>query len=270
MITFPNCKINLGLNVIEQRSDGFHNIETIMYPVKELYDSLEIIPSGSGEVRFQTGGAEVDCPADSNLAVRAYRLMQAEYGIVGAEMYLRKNIPSGAGLGGGSADAAFAISMADRLYGLNLSVETLEKLAARLGSDTSFFIRNEPQLCVGRGEITEPINVSLSGMYIVIIKPPFGISTAEAYGGIKPKKPAMPISEVIRHPIAKWRDLMSNDFETHLFELHPRLKSIKSELYESGALYASMSGSGSAMYAIFDRKPVYTHSEGDFVFISRL
>lgn len=274
MITFPNCKINLGLHVVERRNDGFHNIETVMYPVAELCDSLEIVPRGDGGLQFTQEGIPSGCGAQSNLVVKAYELMRSEYGVPGAEIYLRKCIPVGAGLGGGSADAAFTVSMVNDLYGLNIDRAGQERLASRLGSDTPFFIRNTPQLCTGRGEVMCPIELSLSGKYIAIVKPPFGISTAEAYGGVKPRKPELPLAGIVSRPVEEWRPLLRNDFEEHLFGLHPRLPQIKQEFYAAGALYASMSGSGSAMFGIFGHRPEIDSRQngpaGESVYVLRL
>ena len=252
MIFFPNCKINIGLNVLRRRGDGFHDIETVMVPVEGLCDVLEIVPAEGGGVTFRQSGLGVGCPEEQNLCVRAYRLMAGRYGIGGVAMHLHKVVPSGAGLGGGSSDAAFTIKGLNKIFSLGLSTEQMELLAAELGSDTAFFIRNEPQLAQGRGEMLSPYPVSLAGKRLLIVKPGVSIPTAEAYSGVSPGVPARRLTELLGEDIRAWRHTVANDFEPHIFAMHPELGEIKECLYNKGALYASMSGSGSAVYAIFD------------------
>lgn len=256
MILFPNCKINLGLDILRRREDGYHEIDTLMYPVVGLCDILEIVPRAEAGAECVFSGLAVDCPPEKNLCLKAYALVAERYGIGGVCMHLHKVIPFGAGLGGGSSDAAFAIKGLNRVFGLGLADDDMEALAAELGSDTAFFIRNVPQFSRGRGEVLSPAAVSLAGKKIVIVKPPFGVSTAEAYAGVRPCMPERPLAERTAANIDAWRTEVGNDFEPHIFAAHPDLAQIKSQLYDLGALYASMSGSGSAVFGIFDPKTV--------------
>ncbi len=257
MILHANCKINLGLDILYRREDGFHELSTVMHPIIKLYDeiSLEII-EGSNEILFQSTGLVIDCNAKKNLCMRAAHLMQHRYGserVGGVAITLDKRIPFGAGLGGGSADATAVILGINRLFDLNLSEEELIEIAAELGSDTAFFVRNTPQLCTSRGEVMTPSPVSLEGMWIALIKPCcVSISTREAFAGISPAIPSVPLSERLKEPIEKWQQIIKNDFEPHIFKAHPILSTIKDDLIMAGALYASMSGSGSTVFGIFD------------------
>ncbi len=249
-----NCKINLGLRVLRRRTDGFHDIETVMLPVRELCDELSVIPHFPNSV-LNVSGIGIDCPAEKNVCMRAVRLMQRVYGIGEAKIGLRKNIPAGAGLGGGSADAAFTLRALNEEFSLGLPDAELEKLGAQLGSDVPFFIRNAPQLCTGRGEIMSPVKVGLSGKWLVILKPEISVPTAEAYAGITPSESGMPLAEILRRDIGEWRELLVNDFEKSVFAKYPVIGRLKELLYDEGAVYASMSGSGSAVFGIFDRVP---------------
>lgn len=257
-----NCKINIGLDVLRRREDGFHDLETVMYPVRGLFDEIEIVPSG--ELRFVQNGIAVDCPDDDNLCVRAYRLMQSRYGIGGATVTLDKHIPFGAGLGGGSSDATAVILAANELFGLSLSEEELLDAAATLGSDTAFFVRNTPQLCCGRGEILTPTELPLDGKYLVIMKPAEGVSTREAYSGVRPHLPETRLADALSRPVGEWSGVVKNDFEPHVFAAHPIIAQLKELLLAEGAEYASMSGSGSAVFGIFADEPKFAgfrHSE---------
>ncbi len=249
-----NCKINLGLRVLRRRADGFHDIETVMLPVRELCDELSVIPHLPNSV-LNVAGIGVDCPAEKNICMRTVRLMQREYGIGEVKIRLRKNIPTGAGLGGGSSDAAFTLRALNGEFSLGLSDEKLEEFGAELGSDVPFFIRNIPQLCTGRGEIMSPVEVALSGKWIVILKPEISVPTAEAYAGITPGDKGVPVAEVLEQGIGEWRKLLVNDFEKSVFAKYPAIGRLKELLYDEGAAYASMSGSGSAVFGIFDREP---------------
>lgn len=251
MIIRANCKINIGLDVLERRADGFHELSTVMFPVVGLYDEVEVERIDSSNVEFCSEGITIDCSSDSNLCVKAYRLMSERYGISGVRITLRKNIPFGAGLGGGSSDATVVILAINSLFELGLEESVLIDLAAELGSDTAFFVRNTPQLCTGRGEKMVSIDLSLRGYWLVLIKPDEGVSTREAYSGVKPAYPERPLSELIELPVEEWQGLIKNDFEPHIFEAHPLLATIKDDLLGAGALYASMSGSGSTIYALF-------------------
>jgi len=255
MIVFPNCKINIGLDVIRRRPDGYHDIETVMYPVYGLYDSLEIIRNERGGTVFTTSGLPVGCDAVDNLVMRAYELLRSEYGIGAVRMHLHKNIPSGAGLGGGSSDAAFAVKALDSLFGMEMTREKMESFCYSLGSDVPFFIRNTPQLCSGRGEIMTPVELDLTGKYIAVINPGIHISTAEAYAGITTATAESPLSERISSPIEEWTGKVENTFEKTIFVKHPKIGMLKKSLYSCKALYALMTGSGSALYGIFENNP---------------
>lgn len=261
-----NCKINLGLNVLRKREDGYHDLETVMLPVKGLYDVLDVEAIDSG-VEFTGVGIEVDCPEDKNLCVRAVRLMQSRYAIGGVAIRLDKRVPFGAGLGGGSSDATAVIMAINEIYALGLDRPTLASLAAELGSDTPFFVYNRPMLCEGRGEIMSEVEVDLRGLWLVVVKPPFGVSTGEAYSGVKPRIPDCRLISLIDNPIEQWQGSVVNDFEPHILLAHPTIALLKEELLRSGALYASMSGSGSALFAIYDHKPALSLPDDCFVHI---
>lgn len=250
-----NCKINLGLRILRRRTDGFHDIETAMFPVRELCDELSVIPHFPGSLLTVSGNG-LDCPAEDNICMHALRLMQHEYGIGDAKIKLRKAIPAGAGLGGGSSDAAFTLRALNSEFSLGLSDAGLERLAVRLGSDVPFFIRNTPQLCTGRGEVMAPMELNLSGMWLVILKPETGVSTAEAYSGITPSETGLSVQEILKRDISEWRELLVNDFEKTVFARYPAIGALKELLYDEGAVYASMSGSGSAVLGIFETPPV--------------
>jgi 4-diphosphocytidyl-2-C-methyl-D-erythritol kinase len=252
MITYPNFKINIGLNIVAKRADGFHDLQTVFYPVDTLKDELEINRTGEG-VRLSVFHVDNLCATEDNLCVKAFRLLQKHFDIDGVEIKLTKNIPFGAGLGGGSADAAFALKMYNELFQLQLSTNELQNLAAQLGSDTAFFIENRPVYATGRGEIMTSINLDLSDYKIEVIKPDFSISTKEAYAGVHPQQPEIDLNELIQKPISEWKYCIHNDFEDTLFVKYPRLQEIKDDFYARGAVYASLSGSGSAVYGIFKK-----------------
>ena len=264
-----NCKINLGLNVLRKREDGYHDLETVMLPIKGLYDVLDVEAIDSG-VEFTGVGIEVDCPEDKNLCVRAVRLMQSRYAIEGVAVRLDKRVPFGAGLGGGSSDATAVIMAINEIYALGLDRPTLASLAAELGSDTPFFVYNRPMLCEGRGEIMSEVEVDLRGLWLVVVKPPFGVSTGEAYSGVKPRIPDYRLMSLINKPIEQWQGSVVNDFEPHILLAHPTIALLKEELLRSGALYASMSGSGSALFALYDHEPELALPNGIFVHIERI
>ncbi len=252
MITFPNAKINLGLNITEKRDDGFHNIQSCFYPV-QWNDVLEIIPAK--KTTFNSSGIDIPGKPESNLCLQAYQLLKKDFQLPNVEIYLHKIIPIGAGLGGGSADAAFTLKTLDQLFELHLDDFILEEYAEKIGSDCPFFIKNKPILALEKGTTFESINIDLKGKHIVLIYPNIHVSTAEAYAGIKPQKPIIDIKEIIENqPIKKWKDLLQNDFEASIFSNRPQLLEIKNQLYALGASYASMSGSGSAIYGIFEVK----------------
>lgn len=236
--------------MLKKRPDGFHDLNTVMYPILGASDIVEL--RRCDRDGFISSGIAVDCPTDKNLCMRALRLMQDRYGIGGVKILLHKQIPFGAGLGGGSANAVAVLKLVNDEFELGLGKDTLVDLAAQLGSDTPFFVEQRPMLATSRGEILEPVAVDLSNYYIYIVKPDIAISTAMAYTSVKPKMCDVDLKEVIKRPVEQWRDLIVNDFEESLFEKFEQLKQIKQDFYDSGALYASMSGSGSAVYGIFD------------------
>ncbi|HPT03459.1 MAG TPA: 4-(cytidine 5'-diphospho)-2-C-methyl-D-erythritol kinase [Bacteroidales bacterium] len=250
MISFPNCKINLGLSITGRFPDGYHRIETVIYPVP-LCDMLEIVPAAGNSNRISVSGIPVAGNAEDNLCFKAWNLLNQEFNIGNIDLHLHKNIPSGAGLGGGSGDAAFTLKLLDNIYGLKLGDKNLERLAAQLGMDCPFFIENLPALATGRGESTEPVDICLDGYYLAIIKPDIHISTAEAYAGVTPSEKPVPVRRLIQEPVDKWSRILHNDFEPSVFNRHPEISDIKQRLYASGAVYASMSGSGSAVFGIF-------------------
>lgn len=247
MITFPNAKINLGLHVLRKREDGFHDIESIIYPI-HMHDSLEMIPS-DGEIFLKQYGPAL--PVGENIVMKAYKLLKKNFNIPAVEIHLLKHISSGAGLGGGSSDAAHSLIMLNDLFKLDISPAELEKLAVELGSDCAFFIRNKPALASGRGELLEDIDLDLSGYEIRVIKPDIHISTPEAYGMVMPMDVRPSLRKIIQKPIHEWKEVMVNDFEKPIFEKYPEIKEIKENMYREGAIYASMSGSGSSIYGIF-------------------
>lgn len=258
MVSFPNCKINLGLNIIRKRADGYHDLETVFYPIA-LRDALEAIHSTSEGIQFSSTGLTIDGNADSNLCVKAYRLLQKEYpSIAPLQMHLHKAIPMGAGLGGGSADGAFALQLINEVCHLGLTHEQLLSYALQLGSDCPFFLYNKPCFATGRGETMQPVSVDLSAWYFVLVNPGIQISTRQAFAQIQPKIPGKPIHEIIQQPIATWQQELVNDFEASVLPQHPTIRDIKETLYASGAVYASMTGTGSTVYGIFpkERKPL--------------
>jgi 4-diphosphocytidyl-2-C-methyl-D-erythritol kinase len=249
MVVFPNAKINIGLNVVEKRNDGFHNIESIFYPVIDLYDVLEL--AKSDELSFSSSGIEIPGDLESNLCVKAYQLIKADFDIPFVKIHLHKVIPIGAGLGGGSADASFMLKALNELFELNLTNKQLIKYARQLGSDCTFFIENKPAYALNKGDELESINLDLSTYQIKIEYPNIHIGTAEAYAGIIPQKSTINLKQAIQQPIKNWKDTIKNNFEDAVFPSHPQIKMLKEKMYAKGALYASMSGSGSAVYGVF-------------------
>ncbi|MDR2894987.1 MAG: 4-(cytidine 5'-diphospho)-2-C-methyl-D-erythritol kinase [Alistipes sp.] len=297
-----HCKINLGLHVVRRRDDGYHDIETVMMPVKGLFDTVSVtafadstvalegmggsfidpltttpLPYPAAPPVFPTdsvlelSGLAIDCPPEENICMRALRLVQRECGIGEAMIRLHKAIPAGAGLGGGSADAAAVLGALNREFVLELTNAELESLAARLGSDVPFFVRGfrggygahggtgvragGAQLCTGRGEVMTPAAVDLAGMWLAVVKPPVAVSTAQAYAGVTPCEAGVSLDEIVRRPVREWREGMRNDFEESVFARHPEIGALKRAMYDAGAMFASMSGSGSAVFGIFDERP---------------
>lgn len=273
MIVFPCAKINLGLNIVSKREDGYHNLETVFYPIP-LYDALEIkymdekFPSDTACDLKVTGNA-VDCDEQKNLVVKAYHILAADYQLQRIHTHLYKHIPSQAGLGGGSSDAAFMIRLLDERFRLNIGNPEMERYAARLGADCAFFIEAEPAYAEGIGNVLMPADGpdgNLHGYYLCVVKPDVAVSTKEAYSAITPKKPAKSCRDIVRQPIETWKEELVNDFEEPTFKMHPELAAIKQKLYDQGAVYASMSGSGSALYGIFKKEPKGIEEQFDGMF----
>jgi len=270
MVLFPNAKINIGLNIISKRTDGYHDIETIFYPLK-LHDGLEIIIDDSvKDLVFSSSGLPLDCERDRNLCYKAWLELSKNYNLPGIRIHLHKYIPFGAGLGGGSADATFVLLGLRKILNLDISDDSLADLASNIGSDCSFFVYNQPLLARGRGNLFNPIPIELERYYLLLVKPDFSIGTAEAYSGIRVEKPDYPLAGLGNLPVTKWKDLIKNDFELHLFKKYPLLNDIKNKLYEMGAVYASMSGSGSALYGIFEKEPDTTGFGNYFVWKEKI
>jgi len=267
MISFPNCKINLGLNILKKRDDGFHDLETAFYPLM-LKDVLEIIPATNKQhptsntqelslqtVNFSSSGLTIDGDSSTNLCVKAYHLLKKDFPqLPNIEMHLHKAIPMGAGLGGGSADGAFTLRLLNDKFNLNLSTEQLISYALQLGSDCPFFILNQPCFATSRGEVMRNIELDLSGYQFVIINPGIHVNTGWAFSHIIPSTPQKSIAQIIQQPIATWKDELVNDFELPVAKQYPAISSIKEQLYAAGATYASMSGSGSTVFGIFDKE----------------
>lgn len=262
MITFPHAKINLGLFVCHKRpSDGYHILQTLFYPI-DWRDALEIIPEGNpGECRMVQTGITIDGDPEQNLCVKAYRRLQRLFpDIPGCTIHLEKRVPFGAGLGGGSSDGAYTLVMLRKLFNLEITEEQLESEAAAMGADCAFFVRCanslSAQYCEGVGHEMEPYTLSLRGHWLVVVKPPFGVSTKEAYSNVHPAWPATPLcDQLAKLPVSEWKAAVRNDFEDSVFPLHPELVQVKQVFYDHGAVYASMSGSGSACFGIFDSEP---------------
>ncbi len=252
MIDFPNAKINIGLFVTGKRADGYHNLETVFYPV-QLSDVLEFTVADT--FSFSFSGITVPGDQADNSVEKAYRLLKIDYHLPPVAIHLHKAIPFGAGLGGGSADGAFMLKMLNAHFQLGLNLNQLKTYAGRLGADCPFFIENQPAIATDTGGNLSPVSLDLSGYSFILIKPPFSVSTREAYAGIRPASPPCHLPETIRQAPECWKEVIKNDFENHIFLRHPEIGKIKETLYDLGAVYASMSGSGSAVYGIFRSVP---------------
>ncbi|MEM7296835.1 MAG: 4-(cytidine 5'-diphospho)-2-C-methyl-D-erythritol kinase [Bacteroidota bacterium] len=248
MLAFPNAKINLGLNIVSKREDGYHDIESCFYPIP-WQDSLEVIEAAS--FAFHSYGLVIPGDSSSNLCVKAYELLKADFDIPPIEIHLLKNIPMGAGLGGGSADGAFTLRLINDLFSLKISNLQLETYSLQLGSDCPFFIQNQPVIAKGRGEQLDPIDLDFSGYHLAIHNPGIHVSTTEAYSGIIPKQPKHAVQEILSKPIDEWKDFLVNDFEASIFQNHPAIAQLKDDMYQAGAIYASMTGSGSTVFGLF-------------------
>ncbi len=262
MLVFPNCKINLGLHIVRKRSDGFHDLETVFYPVP-LYDALELIPRvpentehftqiplNDTVIYFASSGLQIPGKPEDNILIRACRLLLPS-NTPSFQIHLHKQIPLGAGLGGGSANGAFMLKLLQEAFQMNLPENKLQALARELGSDCPFFLINKPVFATGRGEITETIQIDLSGYSLLLVYAGIHIPTASSFAAIVPAPQAMSLSSAISLPVTEWKHHLINDFEKNAFILHPELSSLKAMLYEKGAVYASMTGSGSCLYGLF-------------------
>lgn len=272
MICFPNAKINIGLNITEKRKDGYHNLETMFYPIP-LEDSLEIIVKENNITPYKlfVNGTEDQSIINDNIVTKAYQSIKKDYDIPPIEVYLTKQIPHGAGLGGGSADAAFMLKLMNEKFCLGIRDEDLEIRAGEIGADCPFFIRNKPTLAFERGDKFKEIDISLAGYKIILIKPNIHISTKEAFDGICPSKlKAGEIERYLKEDIKEWKKYITNDFEKTVFAIYPELEQIKNKLYDMGAIYASMSGTGSTIYGLFDTEIGGTVNINDNYFIYKL
>lgn len=271
MLVFPDCKINLGLRILNNRADGYHNIETVFYPVP-LKDALEIIPSGNREaLQFSSSGFVINGDATDNLCIKAYQLLKKDFPqIPSLKIHLHKSIPMGAGLGGGSADAAFTLQLLNDQFHLNLSIHQLIEYALRLGSDCPFFIVHHPCIGTGRGEILQQIPLNLSGYQVMLINPGIHINTSEAFAALQLQQanyPTTSLAEIINEPVDCWQHSLKNDFEIPVFKKYPEIKKIKEMLYQNGAAYSAMTGSGSTVFGLFskDLHPVINFNSRYFV-----
>ena len=252
MIVFPNAKINIGINITERRSDGYHNIETIFYPLP-IYDALEALPGD--KLTFQSSGLDIPGRMEDNLCIKGYHLIQKDYDLPPVNIHLLKHIPIGAGLGGGSSNAAFFIKLINSLFSLGLTTSQMMDYARQLGADCAFFIENKPLFAFEKGDQFETISLDLSKYHIVLVMPPVHVSTSEAYRGVKPAPVKDSLYELIIEPIQEWKYFIKNDFEESVFKNHPVIRGVKAALYDAGAIYASMSGSGASVFGVFDKKP---------------
>jgi 4-diphosphocytidyl-2-C-methyl-D-erythritol kinase len=260
MIIFPNAKINIGLNIVSRREDGYHDLETVFYPVK-INDALEIIEAD--KLSFQSSGLEIPGRVEDNLCIKGYHLLKKDFDLPPVKIHLHKHIPIGAGLGGGSADAAFFIRLLNQNFDLGLTDDRMTDYARQLGADCAFFIQNKPVFAFDRGDEFEPIKLDLSNYKIVLVMPPVHISTSEAFSGVNPAPVKHSLMELIYKPVAEWKNYIKNDFENTVFKNHPVIRGVKASLYQAGAIYASMSGSGASVFGIFDKTPDLGELEKD-------
>lgn len=252
MIVFPSAKINIGINITGRRSDGYHNIETVFYPLP-IYDALEALPGD--ELTFHSSGLEIPGRIEDNLCIKGYRLMSKDFDLPPVNIHLLKHIPIGAGLGGGSANAAFFIKLINNLFDVKLTIGQMLDYARQLGADCAFFIENKPVFAFEKGDRFEDVQLDLSSYHIALVMPPAHVSTAEAYRGVRSTPVKQSLKDLIKLPVTEWRHHIKNDFEESVFKNHPVIRGVKAALYESGAIYASMSGSGASVFGIFNKKP---------------
>lgn len=252
MIRFCNSKINIGLDIVARRPDGYHDIVTAMFPIG-WGDIIEIVPSAGMTTRLTVTGRPIDCPIESNLVMKAYRALEAEVELPAVDIYLRKIVPDGAGLGGGSSDAAHTLLLLNDLFALGLPLDKLASIAAGIGADCPFFIYSAPALATGIGTDLTPMEIpAVTGLTIVVVKPPVSVPTAAAYRGVAPRKPQEDLVSSLSRPVKDWRGLVKNDFEPTVFPGYPLVAGVKADMYSAGAVFASMSGSGSAVYGLFE------------------
>ena len=262
MTVYPNAKLNIGLNIVERRADGYHNIETVFYPIG-LHDTIEmeIVNGAEPECLLEINGNPIEGAVENNLVVKAYHLLGKDFTLPPVHIRLDKQVPTGAGLGGGSSDAAYTLKMINDSYCLGLSADQLEAYAVRLGADCPFFINNSPVFATGIGNVFSPLSLSLKGLHLALIKPDVFVSTRDAYANVTPQHPANPLPQLIALPIEEWRGQVTNDFENSVFPKFPEISAIKERLYERGAVYASMSGSGSSVFGFFREAPLFGEEE---------
>ena len=260
MLIFPNAKINIGLNIINRRDDGYHNLETVFYPIN-IKDALEIVVAE--KLSFESSGLEIPGRTEDNLCIKGYHLLKKDFDLPPVKIHLHKNIPIGAGLGGGSADAAFFIRLINQNFNLRMTDDQMIGYARQLGADCAFFIQNKPMFAFDKGDEFEPIRLDLSKYKIVVVMPPVHVSTAEAYRGVSPAPVKESLMDLIYEPISEWRKFIKNDFEASVFKNHPEIRGVKAALYEAGAVYASMSGSGASVFGIFEDTPDLSAVEGE-------
>lgn len=274
MLVFPCCKINLGLNVVSRRPDGYHNLETVFYPIP-LHDNLEVtdVENPTAPYILHQTGIQIEGAPESNLVIRVLNTLRDTYPqIPPVEIWLHKRIPSGAGLGGGSSDAAFMMRLLNEMYQLGMDDDDMEYRLSRLGADCAFFNKAIPAFATGIGDKLLPINFTLAGYYFVLVKPDIHVSTREAFSMIQPKRPAQSLLTALSAPIETWRNTVVNDFEPSVFRHHPEIAAIKMTLYDMGAVYASMTGSGSSVFGIFQHRPTEANDifKHHFVYETRL
>ena len=261
MLAFSNIKINLGLNILSKRPDGYHNIESIFYPVKSYFDAIEILPAS--KFKLSVEGRQIPGKIQDNIIFKAYELIKNDYQIPEIEIILLKNIALGAGLGGGSSNGTFVLTMLNEYFDLKIPFSMLMEYALKLGSDCPFFLYNKPMLAEGRGELLEEYPLDLENYHFLIVSPGTAVSTREAYASVVPAKPAFPIKEIANIPIAGWKDFLINDFEKFIALKYPDIISLKKKLYSGGALFASVSGSGSSVFGIFENPPAISGFPAD-------
>lgn len=266
MIVFPKAKINLGLRITRKRPDGYHDIETLFYPVT-FYDALEFVVSDNMSRKdfLTVTGLGTGSNPEDNLVIKTLRKLREKYNVPFFNIHLHKAIPAGAGLGGGSSDAAYILKAVNKCFSLNIDRTDLQSIALELGSDCPFFIEPVPSHASGRGEILRPVRPVLNGYYLLLLNPGIGVNTRDAYQNCRPEHPSTGLLQLIDRPITKWKELMINDFEGYAFKKYPLLAEIKNKLYSSGALFSSMSGSGSSVYGIFPKKSSVPDTLKDFL-----